>query len=288
LNRSGLVLIEEQNIGSDWLRRGLYFRQAAWRQKGWMILDWGVAQQASDGSFQTRDRFHSTMRYAQALALACLIDPDEATSHRKAALAKTLSWMASPKVLKKGLRGDAPFTHRSWMYGALLQRAFFVLGDRAYKTQAAERIEQAMRQQESDGAFPERGGFDVGYQMYSSSFCQRFLILCRDGSLYRRVVSAHASALRWYIDRMDETTGEVDIAGSSRVGSEVGHGGKGKTISYRRAVEVFMIASLMSNRPDYETAARLSLRADRLSRERAAMVKRTPASTTAAALTRHS
>ncbi|WP_209377221.1 hypothetical protein [Roseomonas indoligenes] len=261
LNRNGLTLVEEQNIGADWVRRGLYHRRQDWCDQGWRILDWALDQQEAEGGWACRDPFHSAMRYLQALTLALLLDPQRITRQRMRCCGRALNWMTSRPVERRGLRHDARYGHRQWMAACLYQCAAVLFGRPRFHARAAKHALLAMSSQRPDGVYPELGGYDVAYQIYGSSFAQRFLMLCEDAAMVDLAEGSLRRALEWYVARMDPRSGIVSTLGSSRVSMEMGHGGHGKRVSYPRAVEVFTIAALMEGGEGFEAAALASMAA---------------------------
>ena len=67
-NVSGYQWIEERRRGAEWIVRGYAESRPDWMALGWRELDWGLAQQQSDGGFSSKDPFHSTSFFVEALA----------------------------------------------------------------------------------------------------------------------------------------------------------------------------------------------------------------------------
>ena len=76
-----------------------------------------------------------------------------------------LFWLLRPEILPPGRERDNPFTHRKWILAAALGNAGRLAGNPQLTAAAAEFAKEGLALQMVDGENPERGGFDVSYQM---------------------------------------------------------------------------------------------------------------------------
>jgi hypothetical protein len=237
-NIDGPLVLQEQAAGFDWVRYGLLHDDAAAVRTGWKALDWGLRQQRPDGGFASEDAVHQTSWFLEKLAATFALDPTGLTAARRAGLARGLVWLDQPERRAHAVRNNAIFTHRCWMRASLFQAGALILNRADYAARARENVAQALAQQRG-GAFPERGGPDVGYQILGLQYLQRWLALQPGGNLAARGERSMEQALRWYLARTGES-GIVDRAGSTRMRIEA------KDVRYARAVEVFVGASLLT------------------------------------------
>jgi hypothetical protein len=164
-NRNGYQWIEEQRQGAEWIVRAYAQNNREWMQTGWRELDWGLGRQQPDGGFASKDGFHSTSFFVEALARSCLIDPDGASTPRVEGLVRAARWLMRADVEEKGARSNNPYTHRRYLLAAALGQAGAVSGDKALLHRAEAWAEDGLRLQRDDGTNPEKDGYDVGYQM---------------------------------------------------------------------------------------------------------------------------
>jgi hypothetical protein len=129
---------------------------------GWKQLDWGLAQQKSDGGFDSKDPFHSTSFFVEALARACLIDPDGASANRIDGLRQSANWLMSADATKKGIPNNQPYTHRRYILAAGFGQSAIVTQNNEFKLMAQHWAENGLDLQRDDGTNPEKGGYDWG------------------------------------------------------------------------------------------------------------------------------
>lgn len=250
------LVLEEQASGLGWIRYGKLQGNEKAVAIGWKALDWGLARQRPDGGFDSQDPVHQITWFLEALACAMAVDPDAATALRKAGLSRGLAWLEEPRQRKTADRYGRTFTHRWWMRASLFQAASELLGQPALAGRAEDCVRQAIAQQ-AGGAFPERGGGDVGYQILAMLYLQRWLAMRPDGPLSGQAKTSMIAGLEWYLERVG-ADGIVDRTGSTRIPVENSYLGKPKDVLYNLAVEVMLGASLLTGDPRWtEASARL-------------------------------
>lgn len=253
---TGPLILEEQAAGMIWIRYGKLSRDDKAVATGWKALDWGLARQRPDGGFDSKDPVHQITWFFEALACAMAIDPDAATALRKAGLSRGLAWLEEPKQRKSADGYGRTFTHRWWMRASLFQAASELLGQPELVGRADDCVRQAIAQQ-VDGAFPERGGGDVGYQILTMLYLQRWLAMRPDGPLSAEAETAMVTGLDWYLDRVGPD-GRVDRTDSTRMLAETSYLDRPKDVLYNLAVEALLGASLLTGDPRWtEASARL-------------------------------
>jgi hypothetical protein len=113
------------------------------------------------------------------------------------------------------------FAHKTYMMAAGLALTASLTDDRDDASRwasIAEKIaRRGMEAQRKDGVNPERGGYDVAYQMYGTWLAQLYYATLAPGSLKRDLGATIDRAIAWMSTRVDEQTGQVDIGASTRV-----------------------------------------------------------------------
>jgi hypothetical protein len=230
-NRKGYQWIEEQRQGAEWIVRGYALEKADWIQLGWQQLDWGLARQGGDGGFGSKDPFHSTSFFIEALARCCLIDPEGATPRRLDGLARGARWLMSAPVEFVGARRNLPFTHRRYILAAAFGQAAHATGESGFARKAADWAHQGLALQQADGTNPEKDGYDAGYQMVGVLMALRYLPVCEDGGLRARLRAMVRKAVPPELARQ-RPDGSIDPAGSTRIEQEHSRAGQVKDVPY--------------------------------------------------------
>jgi hypothetical protein len=113
------------------------------------------------------------------------------------------------------------FTHKTYMMAAALGLTASVTDVGAEATRwatTAERIaRKGMSAQHADGVNPERGGYDVAYQTYGAWLAELYYTTLGPGHFKDALADRIDHALAWESSRVDDRTGQVRIAGSTRI-----------------------------------------------------------------------
>ena len=121
------------------------------------------------------------------------------------------------------------WTHRTYMMAAALGMAATLTDDPAAAEHWRDLAEMTARRGMDDqwteddgeaGVNPERGGYDVQYQMYGIWLAELYLATLPEGDLRDDLVATIERAIRWDVGRIDPQTGLIDIRGSTRVCAE--------------------------------------------------------------------
>jgi len=257
-NRNGYQWIEEQRQGAEWIVRAYAQDNREWMQLGWRELDWGLDRQQPDGGFASKDGFHSTSFFVEALARSCLIDPDGASTQRVEGLVRAARWLMRADVEEKGIRSNNPYTHRRYILAAALGQAGTVSGDKALLHRAEAWAEDGLRLQRDDGTNPEKGGYDVGYQMVGVLMALRYLPVCRTPALRAGLRAMVRRAVELELSNM-ETDGTINAGDSTRIGHEHARSGKLKEVPYGEILQAMVYAAHALPQPQWlEPAARLA------------------------------
>ncbi|MGD0938068.1 MAG: hypothetical protein ABR905_00045 [Terracidiphilus sp.] len=249
-NRESYRWIEEQRQGAEWIVRGVALGRADWIELGWRELDWGLRQQKADGGFDSQDAFHSTSFFVEALGRSCLLDPAGANAQRTAGLARGARWLMSPAAEARGLSGNAPFTHRRYILAATFGEAARVTGEASFARRATAWAEEGIALQQADGTNPERGGFDVSYQMVGVLMALRYLPVCDDAELRQHLRAMIRKAVAPVLARL-QPDGSIDAEGSTRVGKEKSRAGIVKTVAYGEVVQALVYGAQALPQPEW-------------------------------------
>lgn len=253
-NRDGYQWIEEQRQGAEWILRGHAQSNRDWQALGWKQLDWGLARQQADGGFDSKDPFHSTSFFIEALARSCLIDPAGAGEDRIRGLSRGAAWLMSGTAQNKGVPNNRPYTHRRYILAAAFGQAAAVTGDDRFAGQAVHWAREGLDLQRDDGTNPEKAGYDVGYQMVGVLMALRYLPVCGDAALRSRIRNMVRRATQPEIDRM-APDGSIDLQDSTRVGKEHARNGKLKDVPYGEIMQALVYGSHALPEPSWKAPA---------------------------------
>jgi hypothetical protein len=257
-NRKGYQWIEEQRQGAEWVLRGRVQGRNDWVARGWKQLDWGLSRQQGDGGFGSKDPFHSTSFFIEALARSCILDPEGANATRLDGLARGAHWLMRPDIEARGVRGNLPYTHRRYILAAALGQSAQVTGVAAFRSKAVDWAQQGLALQRPDGTNPEKDGYDSGYQMVGVLMALRYLPVCTDPQLRARLRAMVQAAVRPELARL-RPDGSVDPSGSTRIEKERARNGKIKDVPYGEIMQALVYGALEVPRPEWiEPAQRIA------------------------------
>lgn len=255
--------IEQQRYGVDHVQAGVVLKNAASVETGLRVLGWGFAHQGPEGDFPgTGDPVHSTSLFLEAAARSALILQH---SHLPAyeAKAKELApkilaaahWLAKasadPKHRKSGLE---PYTHRYFVRAAALGETAVLTGDKALAKTAEEYAQEGLGKQLPDGTNPEKGGFDVSYQMVGLTYAMSYYSVCQDTALRAKLKTMAGKALMNALQKVNPD-GTVSLEGSTRVGKEESRSGVTKTLDYKNMLIGLIFADRELGDPRFREAA---------------------------------
>jgi hypothetical protein len=249
-NRDGFRFIEEQRQGAEWIVRGYAENRDDWQRLGWKQLDWGLARQQGDGGFNSQDPFHSTSLFLEALARACVIDPQNATRQRVDGLARGMQWLMRPAVEQQHVASNAPYAHRRYILAAGFGQAAAATGEPAFARRALAWANEGTGTQLEDGTNPEKGGFDAGYQMVGVLMALRYLPVCNDAKIRANLRAMIRKAVPPELARQD-ASGLIDGGGSTRIGLEHARSGKTKGVPYHEVVQALVYAAQALPEPQW-------------------------------------
>ena len=257
-NRKGYQWIEEQRQGAEWVLRGQVQGRNDWIARGWKQLDWGLSRQQGDGGFGSKDPFHSTSFFIEALARSCILDPEGANASRLDGLARGAHWLMRPDIEARGARGNLPYTHRRYILAAAFGQSAQVTGVAAFRNKAVGWAQQGLALQRPDGTNPEKGGYDAGYQMVGVLMSLRYLPVCTDPQLRARLRAMVQTAIPLELARL-HPDGSIDPTGSTRIEKEHARNGKTKDVPYAEVMQALVYGAQEVPQPAWiEPAQRIA------------------------------
>jgi len=240
--RSKKWFIEEQRYAEERIVGGLIRNDSQAVLSGLNMIRWGFAQQQQDGSFEgTKDPFHSTSFFVQAVARSLLVIQQSPQGWRYRGvvrsyiplLHKAARWMIQPEVWERGIARNQPYTHRRYLVAAALGLTGKLTGDQELLDYSRQMIEEGLSLQQENGVNPEKGGHDSSYQMVGIVFAERWVVYFPDDPLTPSVKSMIERGLTWQFSRISPD-GEVLAGGNTRTaGQEKNRSDVTKTVSQR-------------------------------------------------------
>jgi hypothetical protein len=259
--------IEQQRYGVDHVQAGVVLKKPDMVETGLRELGWGFARQGPDGSFTgTGDPVHSTSLFLEAAARSALLLQKSKVpafeAKAKELTPKILAaarWMAKTDTdPKKRVNALNPYTHRFFVRAAALGETAALTGDKALADAAAAYAREGLTKQLPDGTNPEKGGFDVSYQMVGLTYAMCYYSVCGDPTLRAGLKTMAGKALASALPKVNPD-GTVSLEGSTRVGQEQSRSGVTKTLDMKNILTGLIFADRSLGDPQFRnTAQRLA------------------------------
>jgi hypothetical protein len=254
--------IEEQRYGADLIQMGLATRSDSLIEKGIRVVNWGFEHEGAGDFPGTGDPHHSISFFLEAAARSVIL-LHEAGDERH--LAGLENWkrnirnaaesFITPEVFPRNRSSSMdPYSHRFFLCAAALGQAGSVLGDARLKRAALEMARAGLQRQEPDGTNPEKGGFDVNYQVVGAVFGIRYLLVCEDPPVRDQLGRMITAALRRE-RRAISADGGVDTQGSTRLNSEESRSGRAKSMDYKMLAQGLVFWADISGDGSYRDVA---------------------------------
>ncbi len=207
----------QQKAGEDWVQAGIDREDDSLIREGLLILNWGFAKQAADGSFPgTNSIFYNTSQFVEAAARVALLlkqyNPvtysKDATFYNGVITSYTQKvhaaarWMIQPTVAAAGQKSDLPYTSHRWLTAAALGQSAQLTGDSTLASAAVPYVTNGLSLQLASGINPEKGTFDVNYQASGILYAERYYPLCTSASLGTQILHMITLGLQWEMTRV--------------------------------------------------------------------------------------
>ncbi len=261
--------VEMQREGGRWVEAGLAHGNGESAEWGLKQLEWGFSRMKDDGSFDCEDAFHSSSFLMETAARSILLIEASPMAERfkarvdglKVPLLKCALWMISPANFRAA-ENQRIYTHRRFLLGCGLMQCAMIHGNGELRRVAHYFIEDGIRLQRKDGAFPEKGGHDSNYQAAGLIYLQRVLLVTPGDALPAPWPLAARRGVEWLASRIDPR-GVVGVEGNTRTGSgqEVGRTGVPKKVNRTEVATALLCQSHLGGGESFEKLAALVLRA---------------------------
>jgi hypothetical protein len=261
--------VETQRDGGRWVQAGLAHRNGESVEWGLKQLEWGFARMKEDGSFDCDDAFHSASFLVETTAHSILLIEASPMAGRfqtrvdalKKPLLKCALWMASP-VNFRAAENQRIYGHRRFLVGCGLMQSALIHDHEELRRVALYFIQDGIRLQRQDGAFPEKGGHDSSYHAVALIYLQRLLLVTPEEFQQPSWHLAAQSGNAWLASRIDPQ-GVVSVKGNTRTGSgqEVGRTGTVKKVNRPEVAMALLYQRQLGGGESLENLASLVLTA---------------------------
>ena len=238
---------------------------------------WGFGQQGAGGNFPCTSlsspsgaAAHSTSFFVSSVATSLLLMQQSGDSSYNGYISDTLpklkaaaQWLAQDDTWSALTAYDKPYAHRRFLVGTALGLTAKLTGDTAMAQKAQGYVKEGLGLQQSDGVFPEQGGYDSSYQTASLYYAGVYYAITDDAGLRAQLATAIKKGADWSRSRYNDD-GSANLAGNTRVtdgsNDENGPGGSPKTFAYRSGFESLMEAyKITGDQADYDEAKKVAL-----------------------------
>jgi hypothetical protein len=238
-NGEGKWYVELQRDGGRWVQAGVAHRNREAIEWGLKQLGWGFERMKPDGSFDCEDAFHSASFLVETTSHSILLiesspyaeELKPQIANLKADLLKCALWMISPANFRAA-ENQRIYGHRRFLVACGLMQCGIIHHHAGLMRVAQYFIEDGIRLQRADGAFPEKGGHDSSYHAVAMIYLQRLLLTASDDQRRAEWKGAAERGMKWLLGRIDDS-GHVNVTGNTRTGAgqEVGRSGAIKTVN---------------------------------------------------------
>lgn len=260
--------VELQRDGGRWVEAGVAHRNRDAIGWGFKQLQWGFAQMKPDGSFDCDDAFHSASFLIETASRSILLIESSAYAEElkpqiaalKPPLLKGALWMISQANFKAA-ENQRIYGHRRFLVGCGLLQTGIIHGHAELMQVAHYFIEDGIRLQRADGAFPEKGGHDSSYHAVSLIYLQRILLASPDDLREPAWKQAANRGIKWLKGRI-EKDGRVRVDGNTRTGSgqETGRTGAIKNVNLPEVATALLYHGFITGDADASDLARRVLK----------------------------
>jgi len=269
IDGKGKWFVENQRGGADLIEAGVVLKDHAMVAQGLLMFEWAFKRQSkTDGGWpETGDAFHSVSVFLIDVSRSLLAIQESQPEFKELEprVQKMIpqvdaagEWLLRPEVIGPGRDHDAPFTHRRWILAGVLGDVGQLANDPKLTAAAVEFAKAGLALQHDDGENPERGGFDVSYQMVDALQGSRYYtsLHCTDNAeLMAQIRVMLAKTCQWEMKHL-LPDGSVDVAGSTRMLKETGRGGEIKHTNYKEVIQTFTYTSMITGDPQYLQVAK--------------------------------
>lgn len=217
--------IEEQRFADTVIGAGVNRNRVDLIDAGLNALEWGFAQQASDGSFPCKDNYLGASYFVAASAHALWLL--ETTGYARnfsprieairPKLERAALWLADSGNTNAAAPQHNQFSSRYLLTGYALAATGRVVGNPTLALAGEANIKRGLAKLDATGYFPEGAGFDVSFQAEALVYLMRYFDHAATAEMRRESEPLIRRAMAWLESRVS-AAGVVQIAGNTRSG----------------------------------------------------------------------
>lgn len=210
-----------QESGADWITAGVACNNPTYVQQGIAVLNWGFAQQSTNGSFGTSgDLCFGTVQFIEAAARSTLLLQSFNATKYASTIANYQTMIASADAWLTGVEAHRVASAMSQSvadeYGAAacLAESSAVTGNTALLADAEPYAEAGLSMQLPSGENPEAGAADPNWQGIGVQYAEWYYPYCTDPVVQPELSDMIADALQWemgYVTVNGEINGQPAI-----------------------------------------------------------------------------
>jgi hypothetical protein len=243
--------IGQQTLTVDLIELGLHRNDRSLIDKGVIGVDWGVAVPINDAAVHELHRecdgrtvpdygrTHHSTQWLESLSRAVyLLAASEYAGEFRPKIDAYLGRIETiaERLVSQGNweewvdnidQEGHDFTHRTFMMAAALGLSSTLTDDpddsAKWATMARKIAQRGIGNQHKNGINPERGGYDVKYQMYGVWLAEIYYsTLSRGSGVKAQLQTSISRAVEWMTARVDAETGQIIIGDSTRTCADMG------------------------------------------------------------------
>lgn len=236
----------------------------------WLAIDKSFTHQRPDGGFiyasvingvtqpPTQEPSNDAFFLAETVTPFLLLLQNQATGPifqprlqaMLPALGAALQFLEQPSSISAMEINDTKATNRLSIDAKALLLNGLLIQDYTAVTAGQSLVARVLAAQNSNGVFPENGGYDSSYQAVTLlKLCEIYIFGEEPGLL-----SALQQGFAWEGTRI-LPTGQIDTTGDSRVGAGETYFGSIKTVNYPEAIRAFALFGAITGDQSYTQAA---------------------------------
>ncbi len=258
--------IEEQRFADTVIGAGVNRNRDDLINAGMLALEWGFAQQSSDGSFPCKDNYLGASYFVAATAHAIWLLETTGFARNYAPridalrpkLERAALWLAdSNRVKLAAVMQHDKYSSRYLLTGYALGATARVTSSPTLALAGENMVRAGLSKLHESGYFPEAGGFDVSFHAEALVYLLRYYDHAATADMRRDIEGPAQRALRWLESRV-AANGVVQVAGNTRSGSgkERDRTGQFRRVSAVAVSRAFGLARAVLGDSKYEGLAR--------------------------------
>ena len=263
--KNGDWFIEEQRFADTVIGAGVNRNRDDLINSGMLALEWGFAQQSSDGSFPCKDNYLGASYFVAATAHSIWLLESTGYARNYAQridkirpkLERAALWLADAHRAKAASAQYDKYSSRYLLTGYALGVTARVTGDPALALAGEEMVRVGLSKLHSQGYFPEATGFDVSFQAEALVYLLRYYDHAATADMRRDVEPQIRRALGWLESRV-AGNGVVQATGNTRSGiaKERDRTGQFRRVSAVAVSRAFGLAGAVLGDNKYDGLAR--------------------------------